>query len=469
MFRIATTAALLALCVGAAATPAVASTTPAAPAHGLGQIAPRTTKAVGAAPFTATSTLPSSVDLTPWTMPVGDQGQVGSCVEWAIDYGMMGWYSKRLGKPTPLAPMYVYSQVHLSNSSDGGGSYSQDAYDIGTRQGVDTRDHYWQGGSSFTTPPTWSEKLSAAHHKAFAGQYLYSGVPGSGAVWAIKTQLAQGHPVALGFEAYDAFMRLDSTHYTLDANDIDPYTYDGGHEVLIVGYNASGVRIQNSWGTSWGQKGFANLHWNFVEQYSDEASYIPGLVATPSVPMHVTASNTASTETLTWAPPVSDGGAPVTGYHVTRDGTDTRGVGAWSTTLPATARSVTIRTLFPNTAYHLRVSAINTIGSGPSHTATVTTGLGAARYLHASGDAATGLATVSWTAPATTGGLAITRYRVARTGTDVNGGGPWGTVVSASARTFSFKLLRVGYPYSITVQPITATQSGPVAAVALTL
>src|SRR5437660_925347 len=35
---------------------------------------------------TAAASLPTSVDLTVSHVPVGDQGQIGSCVEWAIDY-----------------------------------------------------------------------------------------------------------------------------------------------------------------------------------------------------------------------------------------------------------------------------------------------------------------------------------------------------------------------------------------------
>lgn len=43
------------------------------------------------------------------------------------------------------------------------------------------------------------------------------------------------------------------------------------------------------------------------------------------------------TATLTWAPPESDGGSPITGYRVARDGNDAGGWGPWSTTVPASA------------------------------------------------------------------------------------------------------------------------------------
>lgn len=40
----------------------------------------------------------------------------------------------------------------------------------------------------------------------------------------------------------------------------------GGHAVLICGYDSTGVYIQNSWGKSWGSKGFAILPWSLVKQ-----------------------------------------------------------------------------------------------------------------------------------------------------------------------------------------------------------
>lgn len=42
----------------------------------------------------------------------------------------------------------------------------------------------------------------------------------------------------------------------------------GGHAVLVVGYNAGGVWVENSWGTGWGTAGFGFLEWQaFHEQF----------------------------------------------------------------------------------------------------------------------------------------------------------------------------------------------------------
>ena len=57
----------------------------------------------------------------------------------------------------------------------------------------------------------------------------------------------------------------------------------GGHEVAAYGYDATGVKIANSWGKGWGNAGWATLSWDFVDRYVFEAS-TPGGFTTSSRP-----------------------------------------------------------------------------------------------------------------------------------------------------------------------------------------
>jgi len=52
----------------------------------------------------------------------------------------------------------------------------------------------------------------------------------------------------------------------------------GGHCVLIVGYDATGIYIQNSWGAEWGIHGFAILPWHKVEKQLITAMVINQIV-----------------------------------------------------------------------------------------------------------------------------------------------------------------------------------------------
>ena len=409
-------------------------------------------------------TLPASVDLTQWAMPVGDQGQVGSCVTWAINYSMMGWYANHAGHSFVGAPMYVYSQIHATDEEGGGGSYPSDAFNVAASQGVDTQSDYTQGNYDYTDLPTNAERANAANYKTGSYHYLYNVYgPGVSADDAIRGAIAAGHPVALMLPVYAQWDALNSSDWTLDANDIDGTGYRGLHEVTILGYDAQGVRIENQWGTYWGQNGWANLDWNFIEQYTYQAAWMDDFVnptqySAPSAPTSTTASvNSSTTAMLSWQAPTSDGGSPITGYRVARDGTP-----GWSKIVAATARSQQF-TLTPGTTYNLSVSAINAVGTGPASSAPVTmpntATLSAPQGFHIVGHKAQKNATVSWTPPASNGGSAITGYKITRSGSPA-----WSARVGAAVRS-KLVPLKVGVSYTLSVRAITAAvpAGGPAA------
>lgn len=93
----------------------------------------------------------------------------------------------------------------------------------------------------------------------------------------------------------------------------------------------------------------------------------------PGPPASVQATSPAAGQvTVTWTRPGDDGGAPITGYTVGRDGTDSHGGGPWSTDVPATTSSFTFLSLVPTAAYTFTVQAVNAQGKGQPRSATLT-------------------------------------------------------------------------------------------------
>ncbi|WP_181127045.1 MULTISPECIES: S8 family serine peptidase [unclassified Rathayibacter] len=187
---------------------------------------------------------------------------------------------------------------------------------------------------------------------------------------------------------------------------------------------------------------------------------------TPSVPTAVSATSDAGTRaaTLAWQPPISDGGSPITGYRVSRTGTDAAGNGPWSTIVSSSSRTQRFTNLTAGSTYSLSVQAVTATASGTAASASVlvagVTTPGAPTDATAVKNDSTRSATFSWSPPLSDGGSAITGYRVSRDGTDAAGNGSWTTVVPSSSRSQEFTNLAISSTYTFTVKAITAIGTG---------
>jgi len=264
--------------VGAATTP-----DPASP-HGMGLpvvtgLKPRPAP-LGASLAAPAEALPASVDLSASTVPVGDQGTLSSCVSWAIAHAMLGWYSNQDRRPgQPFAPMYLYSQI---NSGRDGGAWPSDAFNVLATQGNDTQADYQLGNYDWWDQPTAAEKLNAAkfrtvgHRVVFDGRATSESVSAPGQA-AIQAELAAGRPVAIGTSVRSTFQTWNNTS-ALFNDTTSPVV--GAHEMLAVGYNQDGLLVQNSWGTTWGNRGFARISWSTVQKDVYLADVIDGFATT---------------------------------------------------------------------------------------------------------------------------------------------------------------------------------------------
>ena len=132
----------------------------------------------------------------------------------------------------------------------------------------------------------------------------------------------------------------------------------------------------------------------------------------PSAPNIGTATRTNGGAVLNWSVPASNGGSPVTGYQLdVRTGTT---VVRTDTVTPGSATSAVISGLTNGVAYNFVLRAVNASGASPnsvpSNTVTPATTPSAPTAVAATG--ANASATVTWTAPSSNGGVAITGYNV---------------------------------------------------------
>src|ERR1051326_8563765 len=120
----------LALCtaVTSAVTAAPAFAVTAAPVaqHRAGGALPSTVKVAAAsrAGVSAADVVPESASLRASMPPVGDQGQISSCVAWSIGYSLMGYYANLTRAPgAPYAPLYLYMRTVDSGGAPNHGLY----------------------------------------------------------------------------------------------------------------------------------------------------------------------------------------------------------------------------------------------------------------------------------------------------------------------------------------------------------
>jgi papain like protease/IPT/TIG domain-containing protein len=387
----------------------------------------RTTAATTAGD-TRAATPPASVDLSPYAVSAGDQGQHGACASWATAYTSAGWdsnYQRHRGQP--FAPMYVYNQVN--GGSDSNGTYVQDNWSVLESQGVAESSAWTHPASDYLSQPTAAERANAAPNKMASHQLLFSGQrQGDAAQSLIRTVLAGNQPVVLGIPVYGRFFSLNATENTLGVADATGPLY-GYHAVTVLGYTAVGVQIENSWGTGWGRAGWATLRWDFVNQLATEAWTTTGFV-TADVP-------TAPPVVSRVAPTVADarGGTSLTvtaSRLATVDTADPAAVTLVSTADPtvrataavtgstATTVTVTLSAVPADGTYRVVVSGSGG-ASGPNGTADVVTLLSPYAVSLGAGQVAR-----------TTGG---TRVTLVGTGFGTTGAAFAANVVTASTRT----------------------------------
>ncbi|UKE74258.1 C1 family peptidase [Xanthomonas graminis] len=243
--------------------------------HGMGAMLPKLRQPVTMPEVSAAniaSAPPSSVDLSPWAVEIGDQGVVNSCVAWTVAHDLAGWYANFNGESVNLfAPMYLYSQI---NGGVDKGSNPMDAFRLSVEQGIDTEEDYFQGNYDWNDLPTDDERANAARFKPQLFKdytVLFSngnGNGGSALSNALKVALANYQPVAITLPVRPGFKNMSPSN-PIDRDDSG--TIRGNHAVLAVGYSADGLLIQNHWGNEWGNEGYGILAWSVVEHDVNQA------------------------------------------------------------------------------------------------------------------------------------------------------------------------------------------------------
>jgi peptidoglycan/xylan/chitin deacetylase (PgdA/CDA1 family) len=252
---------------------------------------------------------------------------------------------------------------------------------------------------------------------------------------------------------------------------------DGGSAITgyrvtpYIGGTAQTPVLTGSTGTSFTVNGLTNgtaytftvAAINAVGTGLDSAASAPvtptGSPATvPGPPTNVSGTPGNGSVALTWTAPSSNG-SPITSYLITPyiGGTAQAPVPTGSP-----VNSFTVTGLINGTAYTFTVAAINAVGRGPDSTPssaiTPTAPSPPGAPTAVGGSAGDGSVALTWSAPSSNGGSAITGYRVTPS---IGGTAQTPVLTGSTATSFTVNGLTNGTAYRFTVAAINGVGTGP--------
>jgi fibronectin type 3 domain-containing protein len=252
---------------------------------------------------------------------------------------------------------------------------------------------------------------------------------------------------------------------TITGYDVYRGTSPGGESATPVATNVTTTSFTNT-GLTNGTTYYytvAAVNSAGISPQSNEASATPVLVQAtpPSAPQSLSATGQSNSVTLSWIAPASDGGSPITGYDVFR-GTTAGGESTTPLATNVTATTFTDSGVTNGTTYFYIVKAVNAVGvspqSGEASATPQAVAPSAPTGLVASGG--NGQVTLSWVAPASDGGSAITGYNVYR-GTTAGGESTTPLATGVPGTTFTDASVTNGTTYYYTVAAVNAVGVSP--------
>ncbi len=214
--------------------------------------------------------LPASVDLLANFPVIGNQGQYGTCVAWAVAYNHMtfmeakekGYTTSTLNNSRIFSPKDLFWAIpNAQKGSDCNGTGFESAYDILLSRGVATMGTIpYTSLGSCSQASTGGESEAAKHKITNYREIAFDKN-------TIKSYFADGKPVVFGAKLGDEFMSADDASVL----DYQTYGYTGQHAyhaLILSGYDNSkgpngAFRVVNSWATSWGDNGYIWVDQNF--------------------------------------------------------------------------------------------------------------------------------------------------------------------------------------------------------------
>jgi C1A family cysteine protease len=224
----------------------------------------------------------TTVDLRTWCSPIENQKGLGSCTAHAA-VGVVEYFQRRaFGKHIEGSRLFVYKATrNLMQVTGDTGAWLRNTMGALALCGVPD-EKYWPYTDA--TPDFDEEPISFVYAVAdnyealryFCHDPVGANVSGKTVLTNVKRYLAAGIPSMFGFWGFPSFS-------SCNVNGGIPYPCPGeraqwGHAIVAVGYDdgkkikntkcnkttTGALLIRNSWGTTWGDKGYGWMPYDYV-------------------------------------------------------------------------------------------------------------------------------------------------------------------------------------------------------------
>ena len=212
--------------------------------------------------------LPASCDLRSKCPPIENQGQHGTCTQFAY-CGVASFMENKQGHGFQAFSenFGYYKTVHDiegENPLNDPGATIRDTMDAAKKFGTCFSKTWPYDEAHFGKKPNAVAIAEALRYQLISYAALDKiGTSPATILTNVKTMVASGFPAEFGFRVLKSFM-------SIGANGLMPYPKAGeeelgGHAVVAVGYNDAikcpnaskgALLIRNSWGTDWGLEGY---------------------------------------------------------------------------------------------------------------------------------------------------------------------------------------------------------------------
>ena len=177
---------------------------------------------------------------------IKNQGSVGSCVAHAISSVNEYYNHIQHNDDTEMSTGYIYGN-RTTSSHKGAGMMIRHALEATRLYGNVTKDEFPENVEVPEAIDLFKERHEKLHKTAYPNRISsYCRLTKNN---DIKAALLDKNPVVIAMDWYEDMMVVKGVLTTKYRG------YDGGHCMLLYGWNEKGWKVQNSWGKIWGDNG----------------------------------------------------------------------------------------------------------------------------------------------------------------------------------------------------------------------